>query len=122
MRFQHNQFSVLRKDEFVSFPNLISLWLDENQIEHIDQEALRLPNLRNLYLRANRITFISETRLDLSNNFIFALRSRNFFYSFAPLTNLVDLNLADNALTVLPTESLKGFKWKKLCHAVDMLL
>ncbi|KFD65876.1 hypothetical protein M514_07039 [Trichuris suis] len=117
LRFQHNQFSVLRKDEFVSFPNVVSLWLDENQIEHIDQEAFRLPNLRNLYLRANRITFVSETvfrflpkleRLDLSNNFIFALRSRNFFYcvnlkyldlsgneiydvdekAFAPLTNL----------------------------------
>uniref|UniRef100_A0A5S6QTS3 Ig-like domain-containing protein n=1 Tax=Trichuris muris TaxID=70415 RepID=A0A5S6QTS3_TRIMR len=143
LRFQHNRFSVLRKDEFISFPNVVSLWLDENQIEHIDQEAFRLLNLRSLYLRSNRITFVSEAvfrfmpsleRLDLSNNFIFALRSRNFFYciglkhldlsgndiydidekAFAPLSNLVDLNLADNALTRLPTEALKGFKWRKL--------
>ncbi|KRZ96216.1 Leucine-rich repeat neuronal protein 2 [Trichinella sp. T8] len=143
LRLQQNRFHVLRRDEFVSFPNVETLWLDENQIEHIDQDAFRLDKLRQLHLRSNRIAYISETMfrftpnlqsLDLSDNLLVKLRARNFFYctslerldlsrngleliddrAFQPLRKLNTLNLADNALTSVPSKALLGFSWSQL--------
>ncbi|KAK2539149.1 hypothetical protein Q9966_004899 [Columba livia] len=99
-----NRIRTLNQDEFVSYPHLEELKLNENIIIAIEPGALNnLFNLRTLGLRSNRLKLIplgvftglsNLTKLDISENKIMVLLD----YVFQDLYNLKSLEVGDNDL------------------------
>uniref|UniRef100_A0A915J7I9 Ig-like domain-containing protein n=1 Tax=Romanomermis culicivorax TaxID=13658 RepID=A0A915J7I9_ROMCU len=98
-----NVLKFIRKEEFVSFPNIEILDLSNNNIYYIDQEAFKLENLKFLFLNVNKISYINERIfrflvnlefLDLNSNRLSIIPAGNFFY----LHNLRRINLSYNKL------------------------
>ncbi|VDO99161.1 unnamed protein product [Soboliphyme baturini] len=143
LNLQHNQFQILRKDEFICFPNVEVLRLDFNEIQVIDHETFRLLKLRELHLSNNRLVYVSERifrflpmveSLDLSGNMLSFVHSRNFYYSrrlkvldlsdnkigsvderaFEPLQRLVDINFSNNNLEEVPAAALMDMRFLQL--------
>lgn len=143
LNLQSNNLRLLRKEEFMSFPNVEILNLADNNIHYVDQEAFRLMMLRQLILSRNKISYISERSfrfmpilemLDISGNKLITLHNSNFFYSkrlryvdlsdnllmhidveaFEPLERVEAINLSYNNLSDLPpSAAFQKLPWLK---------
>lgn len=136
LNLEGNALRILRKDEFISFPNVEILHVDSNDIQIVDQESFRLMRLKHLFLSQNKITYVNERAfryaanlelLNLSGNRLTSVHARNFYFSrklrtldlsnnhlthidecgFEPLYQLQELDLSFNNLSSVPSAALQ---------------
>ncbi|XP_061618017.1 leucine-rich repeat and immunoglobulin-like domain-containing nogo receptor-interacting protein 1-B [Phyllopteryx taeniolatus] len=109
-----NRLKLLGPEEFINYPQLEELQLNENTISSIESGAFsNLMNLRNLGLRNNHLKLIqlgvftglnNLTQLDISENKIVILLD----YMFQELYNLRVLEVGDNDLVFISPRSFHG--------------
>ncbi|XP_077569965.1 leucine-rich repeat and immunoglobulin-like domain-containing nogo receptor-interacting protein 1-B [Stigmatopora nigra] len=109
-----NRLKLLGPEEFINYPQLEELQLNENIISSIESGAFsNLMNLRNLGLRNNQLKLIqlgvftglnNLTQLDISENKIVILLD----YMFQELYNLRVLEVGDNDLVFISPRSFHG--------------
>lgn len=124
-----NYIELIETEAF-SCPNLFSLFLDKNRIEHFDTSWFPeegLPNLLSIYLHHNKIRAISRkafykfpniSYIDFSFNFIEYI-SNDIFKNTESL-KLFDLSF--NRLTTVSADSFVGLKYvEKLVLSFNLL-
>ncbi|XP_061743011.1 leucine-rich repeat and immunoglobulin-like domain-containing nogo receptor-interacting protein 1-B [Nerophis ophidion] len=109
-----NRLKLIGPEEFINYPQLEELQLNENVISSIESGAFsNLMNLRTLGLRNNQLKLIqlgvftglnNLTQLDISENKIVILLD----YMFQELYNLRVLEVGDNDLVFISPRSFHG--------------
>ncbi|KAG2464246.1 toll-like receptor 13 [Polypterus senegalus] len=104
LNLSSNHIKILQQGDFASFPKMTLLRLDMNEIEDIQEGALRGLQLQSLNLSENRLTTLpSDFGTSLSNLTLLVLRGNKFSnlpdHLFRPLLRLDLLDISHNPLS-----------------------
>lgn len=120
-----NKLTFLRRDNFRNSRNLWLLYLNENSISEIDEDAFDdLPHLFTLELSSNNLTHISNKLFSRVTNLCFLILSHNRIASIASntfdyLSHLYRLDLSFNlieTLDVFTFASLTDLRFLDMAH------
>lgn len=102
LSLQNNSISVLKENTFAGAPNLYGLFLTNNKIEVIENDALDLPFLLQLFLANNMLRTLADNTFLGTPYVIHLFLEGNFLsqigQSLYHLQNLDILRLGDNPI------------------------
>ncbi len=117
VKISHNRLVKIKKEDFMTEINLVSLDLSHNWIESIDVEAFYdLSRLKELDLSHNKLRYIHNGTFNSLTNLKFLYLGSNLIQSindklFRNLFSLIDLDLSMNFIKKIETYSFKNLSY-----------